>query len=99
MNLFNKTELTYDKNKLKNIKNILCDIDKIKIRFKTLLYELEKLNIKIPVSLFAFAKLYDTILSQREKYEFDKDYDDIQLILKALIKKNMSWGDFYTYFR
>ncbi len=34
----------------------------------------------------------------RTSNNFDKDYDDIQNTLKILIKKNMSWGDVYTYF-
>ena len=98
LNLFNKIYCESNVQELNNIKNTLYNTEKTRDRFKNLLVELEKINIKVPVSLFAFAKLYDTIQSQREKYDFDKDYNNIDSKLKELIKKNMTWSDIYKYF-
>ena len=95
LNLFNKIYCDSNTEELNKIKNTLYNSGNTKDRFKILLIELEKVNIKVPVSIFAFGKLYDTIMSQRNKYNFD---DTIDIHLTELIKKHMTWNDIYKYF-
>ena len=81
---------------IQTIENTLINIDTTKERFNKLLYLMELNNINMPISLFAFAKLYDNILSQHNKY-LKNEYIDINVHITNIISSNFDIYNKYKY--